>query len=75
VDESEQEKRRRREREANARLPAGLEDSGRDEQLVTGAEAHPSGTPPDHRQGPPGTRIAGAPHAAAERDSDEDDET
>jgi hypothetical protein len=61
----------RRAPEPNARLPAGLDDAGRDEELAHGPEAHPSGARGDHRHSVPGTMIPGAPHpaeAAGERE-------
>jgi hypothetical protein len=57
--------RRRRAREADAKLPAGLEPSGRAEELEHGADTEPSGARGDHRQSVPGTMIPGAPQPAA----------
>jgi hypothetical protein len=52
-------------REASAKLPAGLEDSGRDEELVHDREVQPSGARSDRRHSAPGTMIPGAPEPAA----------
>jgi hypothetical protein len=61
----EERERRRRARAEASKLPAGLEDSGRDEELVHDPEVQPSGTRADHRHSAPGTRIPGAPQPAA----------
>ena len=60
-----------RAREVSQRLPAGLEDSGRDETLEHATEVHPSGTRADHRHSAPGTSIPGAPRPAAEGEDPE----
>jgi hypothetical protein len=57
--------------EVSRRLPAGLEDSGRDEELEHAKEVHPSGTRADHRHSAPGTSIPGAPRPAAEGEGPE----
>jgi hypothetical protein len=57
--------RRREARRANEELPAGLEDTGRDEELVHGPDAQPSGARADHRHSVPGTKIPGAPNPAS----------
>ena len=50
----------------NATLPAGLEDSGRAEELEHGADVHPSGAGIGHRHSVPGARIPDAPRPPAE---------
>jgi len=57
--------RRRDAIRANEELPAGLEDTGRDEELVHGPDAQPSGAHGDHRHSVPGTKIPGAPNPAS----------
>jgi hypothetical protein len=52
-------------RQSSARLPAGLEQTGRDESLVSGPDAHPTGTRADRRHSVPGTMIPGGPQPAA----------
>jgi hypothetical protein len=42
---------------ANAKLPAGLEAEGRDEDLETGDLVHPSGRGPHGHTTPPGTSL------------------
>jgi hypothetical protein len=42
---------------ANAKLPAGLEAEGRDEDLETGEFVHPSGSGPHGHTTPPGTAL------------------
>lgn len=58
--------RRSQERAVNATLPAGLEDSGRAEELEHGDDVHPSGAAVDHRHTVPGATIPGAPRPPAE---------
>jgi len=69
--DADERERLRRAREVSQRLPAGLEDGGRDEALEHATEVHPSGTRADHRHSAPGTAIPGAPRPAAEGDSSE----
>ncbi|MGG7380802.1 hypothetical protein ACQ7B2_19330, partial [Escherichia coli] len=57
--------RRREARRTNEELPAGLEDTGRDEELVHGPDAQASGARGDHRHSVPGTKIPGAPNPAS----------
>src|SRR5204862_2865572 len=61
--------RRRRAQVEGGKLPAGLEDSGRDERLVHPPEVQPSGARSDRRQSVPGTMVPGA--AAPAEASDE----
>jgi hypothetical protein len=63
--------RRREARDVNRTLPAGLEDTGRAEELVHTPEAQPSGARGDHRHSVPGTRIPGAPLPAAADDREQ----
>jgi hypothetical protein len=42
---------------ANAKLPAGLEADGRDEELESGDLVHPSGAGPHGHTTPPGTAL------------------
>lgn len=53
---------------ANMRLPAGLEDPGRDQALVHDPEAHPSGARGDSRHSVPGTAIPDADASTSARD-------
>lgn len=58
-------------RQSSARLPAALDQTGRDENLVSGPDAHPTGTRADRKHSVPGTRIPGGPQpAAAEGEAD-----
>lgn len=66
--ESQSARERARRREAGGtddELPAGLERGGRDENLVHGPDAHPSGARADHRHSVPGTSLPGGPGPAA----------
>lgn len=62
--------RKRRERESNERLPAGLDDEGRDEGLEHAEEVHSSGLRSDYRPSVPGTGI---PEQGSRRDKDRND--
>lgn len=64
----------RRAREATEGLPAGLDESGRDEGLEHAAEVQPSGAGADRRHSAPGTSIPGAPRPAAEGEDPSDAE-
>ncbi|HLM31470.1 MAG TPA: hypothetical protein VK326_07410 [Solirubrobacterales bacterium] len=65
--EDEESRRERRERElSQARLPAGLEGPGRDEDLVHPPEVHPAGMRGDSRSSVPGTEIPDPDAAEAE---------
>jgi hypothetical protein len=65
------ETRERRERElSQARLPAGLEGPGRDENLVHPPEVHPSGMRGDSRSSVPGTEILDPDEGEAEERSE-----
>jgi hypothetical protein len=57
--------RRREAQRVSGELPAGLEDTGRDPNLLHTPEAQPSGARADHRHSVPGTKIPGAPNPAS----------
>lgn len=52
-------------RRRSARLPAALEQEGRDENLVSGPDAHPTGTRADRKHSVRGTMIPAGPQPAA----------
>ncbi|HEX2128211.1 MAG TPA: hypothetical protein VHF58_03235 [Solirubrobacterales bacterium] len=60
-----------RSREESAKLPAGLDEDGRDEALTSGRDVHPTGERADHGHSVPGTRIGDGPRPAAEGDETE----
>jgi hypothetical protein len=70
MDDQERAERAARDAEASMRLPAGLEDAGRDPELVHDRDNHPSGARADSRHSVPGTAIPGAPTSPAAADEE-----